>query len=132
MDNIIKYLHITFQVVSITFDFSKAKPGDKVRVKPFDKEKSYQFGTTKNMVSLEKKILTIKSITKTKPDLSKDKPANYLIKLEEDNDGWSWSDAMLELITEDKSCDIIEEAELSLKRIEQIKKWLNEDVKESK
>lgn len=28
--------------------------------------------------------------------------------------------------------DKIEEAELSLKRIEQIKKWLNEDVKESK
>lgn len=132
MDNIIKYLHITFQVVSITFDFSKAKPGDKVRVKPFDREKIYQFGTTKNMVSLEKKILTIKSITKIEPDLSKDKPANYLITLEEDNDGWSWFDAMLELITEDKSCDIIEEAELSLKRIEQIKKWLNEDVKESK
>lgn len=132
MENLIKYLHITFQVVSVTFDFSKAKPGDKVRVKPFDKEKSYQFGTTKNMVSLEKKILTIKSITKTKPDLSKDKPANYLITLEKDNNGWSWSDAMLELITEDKSCYIIKKAELSLKRIEQIKKWLNEYVKESK
>lgn len=132
MENLIKYLHITFQVISITFDFSKAKSGDKVRVKPFDKEKSYQFGTTKNMVSLEKKILTIKSITKTKPDLSRDKPANYLITLEEDNDGWSWSDAMLELLTEDKSCDIIEGAKLSLKRIEQIKKWLNEYVKESK
>ena len=116
MDNIIKYLHITFEVISITFDISKAKPGDKVRVKPFDKEKIYQFGTTKNMVSLEKKILIIKSITKIEPDLSKDKPSNYLIKLEEDNDGWSWSDAMLELLTEDKSCDIIEEAELSLKR----------------
>lgn len=132
MKNLIKYLHITFQVFSITFDFSKAKPGDKVRVKPFDKEKSYQFGTTKEMISLEKKILTIKSITKTKPDLSKDKPANYLITLEEDNNGWSWSDAMLELLTEDKSCNIIKEAELSLKRIEQIKKWLNEDIKESK
>jgi hypothetical protein len=132
MENLIKYLHITFQVALITFDFSKAKPGDKVRVKPFDKEKSYQFGTTKKMVSLEKKILTIKSITKTKPDLSKDKPANYLITLKEDNNGWSWSDAMLELLTEYKSCDIIEEAKLSLKRIEQIKKWLNEDIKESK
>lgn len=119
MENLIKYLHITFQVFSITHDFSKAKPGDKVRVKPFDKEKSYQFGTTKNMVSLEKKILTIKSITKTKPDLSKDKPANYLIVL--DNNCWSWSDAMLELLTEDKSCDIIGEAELSLKRI----RWVN-------
>ena len=123
MENLIKYIHITFQVFSITFDFSKAKPEDKVRVKPFDKEKSYEFGTTKNMVSLEKKTLTIKSITKTEPDLSKDKPANYLITLKEANNGWSWSDAMLELITKDKSCDIIEEAELSLKR---------EDIKESK
>lgn len=36
----------------------------------------------------------------------------------------------IEMISE--AFDKIEEAELSLKRIEQIKKWLNEDMKEIK
>ena len=107
-------------------DFSKAKPGDKVRVKPFDEEKDYQLGTSKKMFSLENKIFTIESITKTNPDLSKDKPANYIIMLKEDNIGWSWSDAMLELLTEDKSCDA-KESSIS-KTIKKVKNIFKEDI----
>lgn len=107
-------------------DFSKAKPGDKVRVKPFDKEKSYQFGTSSDMILLEGKILTIESITKTNPNLSKDKPANYLIQLKEDKEGWNWSDAMLELLTEDKSCDVKESS--IIKTIKKAKNIFKEDI----
>lgn len=105
-------------------DFSKAKPGDKVRVKPFDKEKSYQFGINNDMILLEGKIFTIKSITEYKTDLSKDYPANYLINLV--GKDWLWSDAMLELLTEDKSCDT-KESSIS-KTIKKVKNIFKEDI----
>lgn len=106
--------------------FSKAKPGDKVRVKPFDIWKSYQFGISSDMILLEGEIFTIESITKTKPDLSKDKPANYLIQLKGEKGRWNWSDAMLELLTEDESCDT-KESSIS-KTIKKVKNIFKEDI----
>lgn len=82
-----------------TNDFSKAKPGDKVIVKPCTHPTSdYQFGINDLMRDMEGQIKTIRTIRKACTDVRKLYPANYEISVEENT--WAWSDAMLELIVE--------------------------------
>lgn len=82
-------------------DFSNAKPGDKVRVKDLDMTKTYQYSITSEMKYYKGKEFTIETIKKEhNPTKELDFPANYNIRLKEV--GWSWSDAMLELVTDEK------------------------------
>lgn len=83
-----------------TNDFSKAKPGDKVIVKPLIHNPSdYQFGVNEYMREMEGEIKTIRTIREVDASEIKLYPANYEIFLEDDT--WTWSDAMLDLIVKD-------------------------------
>lgn len=79
------------------------KVGDEVRVKNRIPNKSYKYSFTEGMAKLSGKVFVIEEV---RPNWNSDSDFDIpddcaLYKLKGDNDSWSWSSGMLELVRGD-------------------------------